>query len=71
MTRLPVAIKVIYNDVDHFVNVADLPEVAISERLHSECSVVRHIENFEVGQYIYLVQGCMSHGDLQSVIEAQ
>ncbi len=45
-TKLPVAIKVIFKDIDVDVNVADLPEVAISEKLSSECSIVRHLEHF-------------------------
>ncbi len=59
----------IYKDVDIDVNVADLPEVAISERLSKHYSIVHHIEHFQVGQYIYLVQACMSNSDLQTVIE--
>ena len=34
LTKVPVAIKVIFNDVNIEVNVADLPEVAISELLY-------------------------------------
>ena len=40
------AIKVLFNDVDIDVNLADLPEVSISALLHKKCNVVRMIEHF-------------------------
>lgn len=64
LTKVPVAIKVIFNDVNIEVDVADLPEVAISGLLYKQCSVVRMIEHFKIGPYIYLVQAGMSHSDL-------
>ena len=67
-SKLAVALKVIFKDIEADICVADLPEVAIPEKLSNDCNIVRHIEHFQVGPYIYLVQACMSLGDLKSFV---
>ena len=70
LTKLPVAVKVVFKDPEENVCLPDLPEVALTNKLSSKYNIVRHIEHFEVGQFIYLVQACMSQGDLRSFIKA-
>ena len=69
-SKHPVAIKVVFKDIDDDICIADLPEVAITENLSSKYNIVRHIEHFQVGRYIYLVQAFMSKCDLSSFIYA-
>ena len=70
LTKLPVAVKVVFKDPEENVCLPDLPEVALTNKLSSKYNIVRHIEHFEVDQFIYLVQACMSLGDLRSFIKA-
>ena len=45
-TKLPVAIKVIFQDIEGSVCISDLPEIAISQKLSDEYHIVRHLEHF-------------------------
>ena len=67
-SKLPVAIKVVFKDIEENVCISDLPEVAITDKLSRKYNIVRHIEHFQIDEYIYLVQACMSHGDLSQFI---
>lgn len=69
-SKLPVAVKVVFKDIEENVCISDLPEVAITDKLSSKYNIVRHVEHFQIDEFIYLVQACMSNGDLRSFIQA-
>ena len=69
-SKIPVAVKVVFKENEEDVCLSDRPEVAITNKLSSKYNIERHIEHFQVEEFFYLVQACMSHGDLRTFIQA-
>ena len=81
-SKLPYAIKVVYrgdnspdktgskgasNTVDMNLSDKTIPEVAISELVRDKASIVRQIDQFTVGKFLYMVSVRMSCGNLKSL----